>query len=225
MIKKVSPILFALQFIFLRCLPLAGLGSYDRGWTPKEFHQNYLKFEIKNYKDRKNYEPNRFFSKINQYRFILKWLDPDVYFPYTKGDRIPRPINPPEDYYINKRDLLNRNVIRQIMEGDRRSFFAYDCEYWMPLLPGKNEYDFYIIDENEGRKEGIWPEFDLPEDHSVRMKITPAMRTKGSDPANRRTGWYSTDPELTRKGFIIEFTIEKNRPGEQEPVCDLGIGS
>ncbi|MEI1278735.1 hypothetical protein V6Z05_10445 [Leptospira venezuelensis] len=221
---KVLPLFFILLFSFFRCVSLAGLGGYDRGWTPKEFHQNYLKFEIKNYKDRKNYEPHRTFYKINQYYFVLKWLDPDVHFPYTKNDRIPRSINPPEDYYINKKDLLNRNRIRQIMEGDRRDYFAYDCEYWMPLLPGKNEYDFYIIDENEGRRDGAWPEFDLPEGHSVRMKVTPAMRTKGSDPLNRISGWYSTDPELTRQGFIIEFTIEKNRPGEQEPVCDLGVG-
>ncbi|GBF38275.1 hypothetical protein [Leptospira johnsonii] len=223
--KKVLSLLLSLPFVFPSCIPLAGLGSYDRGWTPKEFHQNYLKFEIKNYKERKNYEPDLSFSKANQYRFILKWLDPDVYFPYTEKDRIPRPINPPEAYYINKKDLINRNRFRQILEGDRRSYFAYDCEYWMPILPGKNQYDFYIIDESEGRRDGALSEFELPEDHSVRMKITPAMRTKGSDPLNRITGWYSTDPELTRKGFIIEFTIEKNRPGEQEPICDLGIQS
>ncbi|MGJ4788953.1 hypothetical protein [Leptospira koniambonensis] len=223
-IKVLLP-LFGLLITFIQCIPLAGFGGYDRGWTPKEFHQNFLKFEIKNFKERKNYEPDRFFHQVNQYRFILKWLDPDIYFPYAKNDRIPRHINPSENYYLNKRDFLNRNKIRQILEGDRRDYFAYDCEYWMPLLPGKNQYKIFINDEMEGRRDGVEPEFDLPEGHSIRMKITPAMRTKGSDPLNGGTGWYSTDPELTRKGFIIEFTVEKNRPGEQEPICDLGIGS
>ncbi|MEI7014317.1 hypothetical protein [Leptospira licerasiae] len=222
---KVYTLLLGLLIISLRCVPLAGLGSYDPGWTPKEFHQNYLKFEIKNYKDRKNYEPNRFFSKVNQYRLIVKWLDPDVYFPYTEKDRIPRPINPSEDYYKNKKDFLNRNKVRQILEGDRRSYFAYDCEYWMPLLPGKNEYDFYLIDEGEGRRDGARPEFDLPEGHSVRMKVIPAMRTKASDPIWVPIGERSTDSELIRKGFNIEFKIEKNRPGELEPICDLGTQS
>ncbi|TGK42273.1 hypothetical protein [Leptospira andrefontaineae] len=217
---KVLSIILIFLFLFSGCLSV-----HYRGRKIENHKNNFLKFEVKNFKERGNYEPHRFFYKVNQYRFILMWLDPDVYFPYPKGDTIPRSINPSEDYYINKRDGLTRTKIDQFFHGDRRDYFAYDCEYWMPLLSGKNEYDFYIIDENEGRKEGAWPEFDLPEDHSVRMKITPAMRTKGSDPANRRTGWYSTDPELTRKGFIIEFTIEKNRPGEQEPVCDLGIES
>ncbi|TGM12297.1 hypothetical protein EHQ81_14620 [Leptospira selangorensis] len=219
---KVLPLLLSLPFVFSNCISLAGLGSYDRGWTPKEFHQNYLKFEIKNYKDRKNYESDRFLWKVNQYRFILKWLDPNVYFPYTEKDRIIRTINPPEDYYRNKKDLLNRNLFRQIMEGDRRDYFAYDCEYWMPILPGKNQYKVLINDISDQRREGAEPEFDLPEGHSVRMKIVPAMRTLGSDPI-RMLGEPSKDPELIRKGFEIQFTIEKNRPDEQEPVCDLGI--
>ncbi|PJZ77129.1 hypothetical protein [Leptospira neocaledonica] len=207
------------------CINLAGLGEYRKGWVPKEFHQNYLKFEIRNFKDRKNYEPDRFFYKVNQYRFILKWLDPDVYFPYTEKDRIPRTINPPENYYIHKKDLLKRNWVRQIMEGDRRDYFAYDCEYWMPLLPGKKQYRFFINDEMDRRREGLEPEFDLPEGYSVRMKVVPAMRTLASDPTRIPIGEPSKDAELIRKGFEIEFTIEKNRPGEQEPVCNLGIES
>ncbi|WP_243402003.1 hypothetical protein [Leptospira haakeii] len=204
---------------------MAGLGSYDRGWTPKEFYQNYLKFEIKNYKDRKNYEPDRWFFEINQYYFLIKWMDPNVYFPYTEKDRILRNVNPPEDYYINKKDFLNRNLFRQIIEGDRRDYFAYDCEYWMPLLPGKNQYKILINDITDQRRDGAEPEFDLPEGYSVRMKIVPAMRTLGSDPTRMPIGERPKSPELVRKGFEIEFTIEKNRPGEEEPACDLEIGS
>lgn len=212
-------LLFLVNFtILLNCLP-----AYYRGKKIVNSQNNFLKFEIKNFKDRKNYEPDKIFYKINNYRFILMWLDPDVHFPYPKGDKVPRSINPLEDYYKYKKDGLTRSKIDQFFHGDRRDYFAYDCEYWMPLLPGRNQYDLSIIDRSDFRADGAWPEFDLPENHSVRMKITPAMRTKGSDPINRITGWYSTDPELTRKGFIIEFTIEKNRPGEKEPVCDLGI--
>ncbi|PKA16551.1 hypothetical protein CH363_07185 [Leptospira haakeii] len=218
--------LFFLSICFsLGCIPLAGLGSYDRGWTPKEFYQNYLKFEIKNYKDRKNYEPDRWFFEINQYYFLIKWMDPNVYFPYTEKDRILRNVNPPEDYYINKKDFLNRNLFRQIIEGDRRDYFAYDCEYWMPLLPGKNQYKILINDITDQRRDGAEPEFDLPEGYSVRMKIVPAMRTLGSDPTRMPIGERPKSPELVRKGFEIEFTIEKNRPGEEEPACDLEIGS
>ncbi|TGK05901.1 hypothetical protein EHO58_09045 [Leptospira selangorensis] len=207
------------------CINLVGLSEYRGGWTPQEFHQNYLKFEIKNFKDRKNYEPNRFFSKINQYYFVLKWMDPNVYFPYTEKDPILRSINPSEDCYIHKKDLLTRYKINQFLHGDRRDYFAYDCEYWMPLLPGKNQYKVLINDIADQRREGAEPEFDLPQGHSVRMKILPAIRTLGSDPIRMPIGEPPKDPELIRKGFEIQFTIEKNRPDEREPVCDLGIES
>ncbi|EIE00612.1 hypothetical protein [Leptospira licerasiae] len=219
--NKFPPIL---SLCFLAgCINLSGLNEYRGGWVPKEFHQNFLKFKIQNYKERKNYEPNRFFYKVNQYYFVIKWLDPDVYFPYTEKDRIPRSINPPENYYRGKNDGLSRNQINQFLHGDRRDYFAYDCEYWMPLLPGKNQYKIFINDEIDGRREGAELEFDLPEGNSVRMKIVPLMRTLASDPIHMPIGERSKNPELIRKGFEVEFTIEKNRPGEQEPVCDLGI--
>ncbi|TGN04024.1 hypothetical protein [Leptospira dzoumogneensis] len=209
----------------LGCINLVGLSEYRGGWAPKEFHQNYLKFEIKNFKERKSYEPDRWFYKVNKYYFLIKWMDPNVYFPYTEKDRIPRSINPSEDYYIHKKDLLTRYKINQFLHGDRRDYFAYDCEYWMPLLPGKNQYKIFINDIADQRREGAEPKLDLPEGYSVRMKIVPAMRTLGSDPLWLPIGERPKGPELIRKGFEIEFTIEKNRPGEQEPVCDLGIES
>ncbi|PJZ49005.1 hypothetical protein CH362_11225 [Leptospira saintgironsiae] len=196
------------------------------GWRPKEFHQNYLKFEVKNYKNRKAYEPDWVFFQHNTFGFGVTWFDPNVHFPYSKNDRIPRSINPPEDRYINKKDDLSKSKIDQILFGDRRMSFAYDCEYWMPLPPGKNKFRFHISDFEDTRERMVEREFDLHEDDSVRMKVVPIFDKKTGEKLYQPQ-WTGTEKVFDgwARGYEFEFEIVQNRPGEPEPSCNLGFDS
>ncbi|TGL42778.1 hypothetical protein EHQ53_04840 [Leptospira langatensis] len=152
----------------------------------------------------------------------MEWFPPDPPFPYTKGD-YSYPINPAEEYYKNKNDHLHRNWFEQMLNGDRREFFAFDCEYWIPLPSGHNKFQFYVNDFEKERSSKIIRDFNLPENHSLRMTVFPARIDYSKYPAaiiHLQLGENKNSQE-GHKGFAFEFQIEENKPGEKELQCDL----
>ncbi|TGK04903.1 hypothetical protein EHO59_08605 [Leptospira semungkisensis] len=210
-------------FYNTRCISLAGVGRSGFSREVPNVKNTYLKFNIRNYKDRKNYDPDSWFYKINQFILLVEWFDSEPPFPYTKNSGYSFPINPPESYYQNKEDKIGRMRIRQILNGDRRDYFIFDCEYWMPMPAGLGKFKFYMNDYENGRISEVTKELNLPENHSIRLAIHPARIDYSKYPPtviHLQVGENKNSQE-GRKGFAFEFQIEENKPGDVEPKCNV----
>ncbi len=213
-------LLFSFSIVFINsCASFSEVGNTTYSFKPPNVKGTFLKFEIKNYKNRKNFEPNWVFYSTNLYMFTTDWIDPDPPFLVPKNSGYYHTINPSETYYVNKNDSLYKNRIRQILGGDRRDNFLYDCEYWMPIPAGKNKFRFHVLDYEEQRKEVIWKEFDLPENTSIRLKIEPIMVQEEKESITSKAVSANEKYISERRGFQFIFQLEPNQIGEKEPQC------
>ncbi|TGL45432.1 hypothetical protein EHQ61_19420 [Leptospira wolffii] len=212
-----TPFLFVYLFI---------LGCHTGGLVPKERalpirnqENTYLKFKVQNYDRSKEANGNLLFRFYkDNYQAVIEWYDPDP--PAILLWSAPYPINPSQSYFEKKEDGQHLNLFWQLMAGNRRNDFRFDCEYWIPLPAGENEFSFMVFDYGGKRRGYLRQKFNLPADHSIRLSITPLQLSSDEEEIawKQNKGW----PRILfgERIFDLQTTIEPNVPGQVDSKCD-----
>ncbi|EPG68207.1 hypothetical protein [Leptospira wolffii] len=208
-------------FLFVSGCHTAGLVPPKRAIPIRNQENTYLKFKVQNYDKSKEAERNLLFRFYkDNYQAVIQWYDPDP--PAILLWSSPYPINPSHNYFKKKEDGQHLNPLWQFVVGDRRSNFRFDCEYWIPLPAGENEFSFMVFDSGGNRRGYLRQKFDLSPNHSIRLSITPLYLANEDEEIawKRSKGWPEFFIKLWDRPFDLQTTIEPNVPGQEDSKCD-----
>lgn len=211
-------IFLLLQLSFMSCISLAGIAGPERAIPIRGQDNTYLKFRIQAYDQDREAKENRFLE-FNRYRYQAVIELYDANSPVWNN---PYPINPSQSYFEKKEDGQHLGLFWQFFAGNRRENFRFDCEYWIPLPAGENEFSFMVNDFGRNRRGYLRRKFLLPPDHSIRLSIIPLrFGTEDEEIAWKRSkGWPEFFIKLWNRPFDLQATVEPNIPGEVDQKCD-----
>ncbi|TGK64852.1 hypothetical protein EHQ27_03065 [Leptospira wolffii] len=206
--------------LFISGCHTAGLVPPKEAIPIRNQENTYLKFKVQNYDRSKEAEGNLLFRFYkDNYQAVIQWYDPDPPTILLLPRSIPYSINPSHNYFKKKEDGQHLNVFWQFVVGDRRNNFRFDCEYWIPLPAGENEFSFMVSDYGSSRRGYLRQKFHLPANHSVRLSITPLQLSDEEEIAWKQSkGWPRI--LLGNRVFDLQTTIEPNIPGEVDSKCN-----
>ncbi|PJZ65487.1 hypothetical protein CH371_12760 [Leptospira wolffii] len=204
----------------VRCISLSGWVPREEAIPIRNQENTYLKFKVQNYDRSKEAEGNLLFRFYkDNYQTVIEWYDPDPPTILLLPRSIPYSINPSHSYFDKKQDGQHLNLFWQLIVGNRRSDFRFDCEYWIPLPAGKNEFSFMVFDYGGSRRGYLRQKFDLSPNHSIRLSAIPLQLSEDEEIAWKQSkGW----PRILfgERVFDLQTTIEPNVPGQEDSKCD-----
>lgn len=205
----------------MSCISLAGIAGPERAFPIRNQQNTYLKFNLKDYHREKGSKSDLLTSTYkDHYKALIQWYDQESASKLLGSPSYP--INPSQSYFEKKEDGQHLSLFWQFFAGNRRENFRFECEYWIPLPAGENEFSFMVNDFPGNRRGYLRQKFNLPSNHSIRLSITPLYLANEDEEIawKRSKGWPEFFIRLWNRPFDLQTTIEPNVPGEVDSKCD-----
>ncbi|MEI1278177.1 hypothetical protein V6Z05_07615 [Leptospira venezuelensis] len=207
-----------LLIILDNCSPAAGFTGPGRSFPIKNQKNTFLILKIEDYAKSTLADQSQINKNSRSFFFYVRSKDSDA-TGWAKG--LSYPVNPSQEYFRNKNDGLDKNIVWQFFTSFRREEFLFGCEYQIPMPSGVNEFTFMIFDYDKGRRGYIQKKIDLPEGHSIRIKASAGEKKSAENLKQIKVfyNWPSSYYFLGEQIIDLDFQIEKTPPGEADFPC------
>ncbi|EIE01816.1 hypothetical protein [Leptospira licerasiae] len=202
----------------LSCISSGGIAGPGRSFPIENQKNTFLILKIEDYAKSALADQSQINKNSRSFFFYIRSKDSDA-TGWAKG--LSYPVNPSHEYFRNKNDGLYKNIVWQFFSSFRREEFLFGCEYQIPMPSGVNEFTFMIFDYDNRKRGYIQKSLDLPENHSVRVKVFVGEDQPSENLRKLKDSqnWPSSYRFLGEQIINLDFQIEKTFQGEEDSSC------